>query len=582
MRTFSVPVEHIDIEEINNGDFLKLKLCMISDGVNRNNSEFLKESFEEGIKTIRNKPILAYYNKKLGDVEEHNSRISVDENLDIFYDYQYEGGEKPVGVIPESADIRIEEKGGKNWIVVDGAIIWTEYNRQLVDLLKRQGQKKVSVEVDFLDWFEDNGVTKVKSWKFLGVTILGKLKDGTLVEEGIEGAHLKLADYIESEGFKKFVARMEFAMRGDKIGILSKYGLAEKGEFLSKTEWGTGEDITIDKSKDAVSDKPWGEVDKTELRNKVLKAGNYKSLVKAVYLLVDDGWEDSPSSKLKYPVMEIKDGKAVYNKYGLLSAQQYGEKNDKEIASKAKALRKKLGLLEEEKRDNMNKFISLAKENGLCFVGACEDKLLFVKEAEEGFECKDTMNLLSVDKCKAEEFEADEEKEFAVEELCDMTVKLFDDDEDEEEEDGEDKDESEEEDKKDEDEEEEDAEKEEMKAELESCKSELASCKEELAKCQADFQAKCDELKTLKMSNLKNEAMAIMADESFVDADCKKELESMLDECKFECIDDFIRELSYRKYQKELSGKNFNKFTTFGKKVNPTKSVSKTDGLDMI
>ena len=41
-KVFSVPVERIDIEEINNGDFLKLKLYAISDTVNRNNSEFLR------------------------------------------------------------------------------------------------------------------------------------------------------------------------------------------------------------------------------------------------------------------------------------------------------------------------------------------------------------------------------------------------------------------------------------------------------------------------------------------------------------------------------------------------------------
>ena len=41
-KVFSVPVGRIDIEEINNGDFLKLKLYAISDTVNRNNSGFLE------------------------------------------------------------------------------------------------------------------------------------------------------------------------------------------------------------------------------------------------------------------------------------------------------------------------------------------------------------------------------------------------------------------------------------------------------------------------------------------------------------------------------------------------------------
>ena len=87
----------------------------------------------------------------------------------------------------------------------------------------------------------------------------------------------------------------------------------EKKEFsaytstvFAKKEYGTGETIKVNKSKDSMSDSSWGSVNKTELRKKVLEAKNYKSLVKDVYALVEDGWEDAPSSKLKYPIMEIK------------------------------------------------------------------------------------------------------------------------------------------------------------------------------------------------------------------------------------------------------------------------------------
>ena len=64
-KNFSLDVSNIDIEEINNRDFMKLKIYAISDQVNRNNSEFLRESFETSIPTIYNKPILAYYNTSL-------------------------------------------------------------------------------------------------------------------------------------------------------------------------------------------------------------------------------------------------------------------------------------------------------------------------------------------------------------------------------------------------------------------------------------------------------------------------------------------------------------------------------------
>lgn len=114
---------------------------------------------------------------------------------------------------------------------------------------------------------------------------------------------------------------------------------------FAKKDYGTGEAITVDKSKEALSETSWGSVNKTELRKKVLEAKNYKSLVKDVYADVQEGWEDAPSSKLKYPIMEIKDGKAVYNRYGLASALAYAEKNNETaVVNKVKSLYKKLDI----------------------------------------------------------------------------------------------------------------------------------------------------------------------------------------------------------------------------------------------
>lgn len=114
---------------------------------------------------------------------------------------------------------------------------------------------------------------------------------------------------------------------------------------FAKKDYGTEEAITVDKSKEALSESSWGSVNKKELRKKVLEAKNYKSLVKDVYADVQEGWEEAPSSKLKYPIMEIKDGKAVYNRYGLASALAYAEKNgETAVVNKVKSLYKKLDI----------------------------------------------------------------------------------------------------------------------------------------------------------------------------------------------------------------------------------------------
>ena len=119
---------------------------------------------------------------------------------------------------------------------------------------------------------------------------------------------------------------------------------------FAKDEYGTGAKIEIDRSKESLSDDEWGAVNKTDLRNKVLDAENYKELVKAVYLWVGDGWEDAPSENLKYPVMQIKGGKAVYNRNALASALGYAKANDEtEVIGKIMELYKELGLDGEEK-----------------------------------------------------------------------------------------------------------------------------------------------------------------------------------------------------------------------------------------
>lgn len=120
-------------------------------------------------------------------------------------------------------------------------------------------------------------------------------------------------------------------------------------------EYGKGEKIEIDKTPEAMSDTAWGNVDKIDLRNKVLDAENYKELVRDVYLVVEDGWEDAPSEHLKYPVMQIKAGKAVYNRYGLASALSYAEgEKDEDVVKKVHEIYKDLGIETAEKKNDLD------------------------------------------------------------------------------------------------------------------------------------------------------------------------------------------------------------------------------------
>lgn len=586
-KVFSMPVSKIDIEEINNGDFLKLKLYAISDTVNRNGSEFLREGFEESISTIYNKPILAYFNKGIDDTEEHNSRVDIDQYGDVFYDYDYDGAEKPVGVIPESAEIYVEQIDGKNWVVINSAYVWVEYNKRLIDVIKRQITKKVSVEIEAVDSWEEDGVEKIRVWKFLGITILGKDKYGNAIEEGIEGAHLVLDGYENSNTFNSYKSKFRFAMSSDKATysseILERYGVTSDSSsetFAKQDEYGTGKPIRVDKSKGAVSNDSWGDVDKTSLRNTVLEARNYKTLVKSVYLDVQEGWEESPSEKLKYPVMQYKNGKFVYNAGGLLSAQQYGEKYDESIAKKALTIRKRLGLVKSEKEEKMKKFIEAAKISGFAYLGLYNGKLAFAQECdcdkEEMAEDKSELCLFEVDKELAENYSEDEE--FAWDEITGRSVDLTTRDDGnktdyaEDDEDESDKHDDDDDDKDD------DEEKEELKKKVESLEKEKC---EMAQRCEAAEK----ELEEIRMAQFKEDTDAILADENEdMDEKTHEELVKMRDEGKFACVEDFAKEVAYRKYlaskeeKKEMSKKE--QKLSFGLSNNKTEhSTSKKNVL---
>lgn len=582
-----MPVSKIDVEEINNGDFLKLKLYAISDTVNRNGSEFLRDGFEESIPTIYNKPILAYFNKKIGDAEEHNSRMDIDQYGDTFYDYDYDGAEKPVGVIPESADIYIEAVDGKNWVVINSAYVWVEYNKRLIEVIKRQITKKVSVEIEAIDSWEEDGIEKIRVWKFLGITILGKDKYGNPIEEGIEGAKLVLDGYENSNTFNTYKSKFRFAISGNRdtysSDILEKYGVTSSGEknmFSKQDKYGTGKPISVDKSKEAVSNDSWGDVDKTSLRNTVLEAKNYKTLVKSVYLDVQDGWEESPSEKLKYPVMQYKNGKFVYNAGGLLSAQQYGEKYDESVAKKALTIRKRLGLVKSEKEEKMKKFIEAAKISGFAYLGLYNGKLAFAQECdcdkEEMAEDKSELCLFEVDKELAENYS--EGEEFAWDEITGRSVDLTTRDDGnktdyaEDDEDESDKHDDDDDDKDD------DEEKEELKKKVESLEKEKC---EMAQRCEAAEK----ELEEIRMAQFKEDTDAILADENEdMDEKTHEELVKMRDEGKFACVEDFAKEVAYRKYlaskeeKKEMSKKE--QKLSFGLSNNKTEpSTSKKNVL---
>lgn len=338
---FELNSKQLKYRDILNKEFLELEVWAISDiNPNRNNSHFTKESMENALSTFKNKPIVGLFQKD--DFVDHAGKIDYDNELHKQF-WNVESGERILGVIRESDPVELVEKDGLNWIKFR-CILWVQYCYKQVRKLLKDRTKKVSVEITIKNSEEDEkGVLQINEFVLNGVTILGT-KNGRKVIEAIPDAHLSiLEDLEENESFNEQKKMLTFAYQQIDTTDDNQYYNEDKEV---KMEMGS---IKVNKSKEAMSDKDWGSVDKTALRKKVVEAENFKEIADDIFLDLREGWEEGEVSKLKYPVMEINDDEAVYNRGGLGSAKAYAEKNNEtEVLSKLKKIYEHLGLNEDE------------------------------------------------------------------------------------------------------------------------------------------------------------------------------------------------------------------------------------------
>lgn len=236
-----------------------------------------------------------------------------------------------VGMVPrdQEVDFVYDEDGYlKSYVDV---IISKVYAKNYCAMFESDNLRNVSVEMNVHTSEEDEH--EVLDFNIVGVTTLGKH-----INPSCPGSDIVFTRFSETE------ANAFFEDCKKKCSNLENFMDQRKNKMSEEKKY------KIDKSKEALSDKPWGEVDKTKLRNDIMGASNKNTLVKDVYMLVEDGWEDAPSEHLKYPVMELKGDTFVYNRDGLSSTLGYAKKeNVSSVVSKVEKIQRKLGLFKEGK-----------------------------------------------------------------------------------------------------------------------------------------------------------------------------------------------------------------------------------------
>ena len=153
-----------------------------------------------------------------------------------------------------------------------------------MDILKRDGGKKaVSVEMEISDF--DKIKSEIKAFAMKAVTIIG-------VAPAIPDAELTVLSFSK-----------------DRDDYYKMFEASDKKTY----------NIDLSKESAFMEDIAWKNEGR-KLYGKMLSAQNAEALVNACYLIVEEGWRDSPSTKLKYPVCKWRGDTLCLAKSGLEAA----------------------------------------------------------------------------------------------------------------------------------------------------------------------------------------------------------------------------------------------------------------------
>lgn len=305
IKKFSVDDVQMYREQNEDPDFAVVEIYALAEGNNSHKNPFSREVLERDADTFKGKFIIGKYDKFTKDTEAHEIEQSV------------------LGYVPpnEEVEFRMKEVDGveKEFVVVKG-LLSKIYAKDVVDMFRSKNERTVSCEFSCSTEYDENEY--------------GKAVDEFGVELNIDNPVLS----YHIHGITVLGLRYNPSVAGTEIKVK---------QFAEESL----QSHPVDKSKESVDMGDWNG---NKAKDDLLKEKNFKTVAKSVCLLLEDGWEEKRKGSLKYPVMNLKDGKWVYNAEGLSSARAYGEQHDPSVAEKAISIQKRLGLYKDDKEDTMS------------------------------------------------------------------------------------------------------------------------------------------------------------------------------------------------------------------------------------
>lgn len=290
-------------------DFALGEVYLLAEGNNSHKNPISLDVLKRDAHTMLGKFLIAKYSDFQKDVTTHTQDQQI------------------VGYFPKDGKIQFKEKDGKTFAVFD-VLISKLYATPVYQLFKEHNFRNVSAEFSCIEQEEpdENGDNPIEKIMFHGCTILG-----LNYKPSCEGAEMNI---------KRFSAESADDYYSKHNNSLKLFSERRKKELADKKTYKINEK--------ELKDTPWGEIDKTDIRDKVMNAENRDELVKVVYGVVEDGWQEAPSEHLKYPLMQLVGDTFYYNRNALSSALTYAKQNgEQEVIDKVEKLYKDFDLADE-------------------------------------------------------------------------------------------------------------------------------------------------------------------------------------------------------------------------------------------
>ena len=303
-------MEKIDLDDYSDDEFAIARMGFLSTRPNSHELKISEEVLIECAQSVLNKWVVA--DMQCGEPTTHTKNEHI------------------VGRIPKEQSVEfVYDDEGYLRAYVD-TVISKIYAKDFCAAFEQDKTRSVSVEMKIFTDNQDENI--VQRFNIVGVTVLGKMVKPSCPESDIE-----FVRFSEEKADKFFKEQIGSFTQLQKFVEMRKQAMAEKKTYK------------IDKSKEAMIEADWSDVDKSTLRDKIMGAANRAALVKATYMLIEEGWEDAPSEKLKYPVMAFDGDILVYYHRALSSALAYAKQNNEEtVVNKIEKIYKKLDLDTEE------------------------------------------------------------------------------------------------------------------------------------------------------------------------------------------------------------------------------------------